>query len=326
MDLPQKIGITPHEMSLLLLLLLWRGAEGLSAVVMPQPQLQRTPTARELVKRIKVENPPELRTLEIDWEAMPKELHPKTRDRFDEQRKARAAAEAFATVLQKMKATSFLDVCAGDGDLTLPLAWALDIQGVAQDIDPKALERLEERKHELQVRTRIADVADPLPPDLKVDCVVGFRACGAVADLAIRTAVQSRTAFIISPCCLWKAMVPRSSMPAGHPDDLMYPRSRWLASVLDDPPSDFRRLATADDSPAARSSASLGGPRTPLYRRARRLIEYDRLKSAEESGFPYVTRLLRFPGSDNPLTGLLIGAPSDSPTARCLLNNGLDVV
>ena len=58
------------------------------------------------------------------------------------------------------------------------------------------------------------------------------------------------------------------------------------------------------------------GSRTLLYRRARRVVEEDRLRFASERG--YETRLLRFDGGDNPHTGLLCGAPAGSPAAAAL--------
>ena len=136
------------------------------------------------------------------------------------------------------------------------------------------------------------------------DCVVALRACGAVADMAIEAAVDSGAAFVVSPCCLWKAVAKTTSkggrMPTTAPPSLEYPRSAWLAG-FDVSPEDYVTLVDADEPPAARASAMLGdGARTRLFRQARRILEEDRLRYASERG--YDVRLLRFEGGDNPPT------------------------
>ena len=313
----------------------------LMLLLMAWESLSMSSVAREVVDRIYesgiVCKEAMLVPRKIDWDRMPERLRPKTNERLDAQRKHRASVEAFATVVGDMRSPdgakfAFADVCAGEGDLALPLAWQLgDLSGetiecLAVDIDDRARLKLGEKVRDddnIKVKTLCADVATLPEEDFEV--IVALRACGAVADLAIRSAVLAKKSFVVSPCCLWKAMIPRTTedlsssafFGAGRPSDLDYPRSRWLGSRLSN--SEFQLVAAADDSSAARSSASLGGPRTPLYRRARRLVEHDRLAFAEENE-AYVTRLLRFPGSDNDLTGLLLGAPQGSNAADAINN------
>ena len=131
---------------------------------------------------------------------------------------------------------------------------------------------------------------------------------GAVADMAIEAAVDSGAAFVVSPCCLWKAVAKttvRRPHAATAPPSLNYPRSAWLAG-FDVSPEDYVTLVDADEPPAARASAMLGdGARTRLFRQARRILEEDRLRYASERG--YDVRLLRFEGGDNPHVGILAG-------------------
>ena len=107
---------------------------------------------------------------------------------------------------------------------------------------------------------------------------------------------------------------------ASRPEDLEYPRSEWLRG-FDVDSTAHALLVDADDPPAARASAALGGGRTPLFRRARRILEEDRLRYAAERGF--FTRLLRFEGGDNPHTGILAGAPEGSAAAEALAGIGV---
>lgn len=296
--------------------------------------------AREIVDRFMAseEMVPalELAVDSLNWSEVPNALLPRFGERMLAERTARASVEAFATVCRDLQNPrvrfAFLDVCAGCGDLSLPLAHWIGSESsaadfVAVDLEPRALARLSERAKALGPRgkalTLRQDVA-LLSANLAAECnvVVGLRACGAVADLAIRLATKAGVPFAVSPCCLWKALIPRDStsvtIGAGRPIDLDYPRSSWLASRLDDPRADYAALAAADDSPAARSSASLGGKRTLLYKRARRIIEHDRLiVAAEEAN--YCTRCFRFADSDNPeTTGLLVGAPERSVAALAI--------
>lgn len=298
--------------------------------------------AREIVDRLlaneEVRPAQELAVDSLNWSEVPDALLPRVGERMVAERTARASVEAFATVcrdLQNPRARfAFLDVCAGCGDLSLPLAHWLGSDSspadfLAVDLEPRALARLSERAKALGQRgkalTLHQDVA-LLSANLAADCniVVGLRACGAVADLAIRLAARAGVPFAVSPCCLWKALIPRDStavtLSAGRPADLEYPRSIWLSSRLEHPQADYAALAAADDSPAARSSASLGGKRTLLYQRARRIIEHDRLMVASEEA-NYFTRCFRFPDSDNPeTTGLLVGAPQRSEAALAIAN------
>ena len=138
--------------------------------------------------------------------------------------------------------------------------------------------------------------------------------------MAISAAVEAGAAFVVSPCCLWKAVAKTTSkggrMPTTAPPSLNYPRSAWL-SGFDVSPEDYVTLVDADEPPAARASAMLGdGARTRLFRQARRILEEDRLRYASERG--YDVRLLRFEGGDNPHVGILAGVRGDGAALAAL--------
>ncbi len=190
------------------------------------------------------------------------------------------------------------------------------------DVSSRALDVASERADEasLQVKTKTVDCAELGPHLNENDCVVALRACGAVADMAIKAAVDSGAAFVVSPCCLWKAVAKTTSkggrMPTTAPPSLAYPRSAWLAG-FDVSPEDYVTLVDADEPPAARASAMLGdGARTRLFRQARRILEEDRLRYASERG--YDVRLLRFEGGDNPHVGILAGVRGDGAALAAL--------
>ncbi|KAK7247730.1 tRNA methyltransferase [Aureococcus anophagefferens] len=239
----------------------------------------------------------------------------------------RLAVEAFGAVLPALLAGSArrrcVDVGAGTGNLAVPLGlWALD-EVVAVDINGETLRLLEARAG-ANVRALEADAAALTVRD--TDCVVSLHACGAVSDLAMDAALDAQIPFAISPCCLGKSLTDRavvggrmprtSAQRAARPSNVEYPRSRWLASELEDA-SEWGVLAAAadygvgadDDDDVAR-----------VQRRAKRVVETDRLAYAAERG--YVVRLLDLPADDPryPKRELLLGAPRGSPAAAAIAN------
>ena len=83
--------------------------------------------------------------------------------------------------------------------------------------------------------------------------------------MAIKAAVDSGAAFVVSPCCLWKAVAKTTSKGGRMPTTARppsrsrraQPRSAWLAG-FDVSPEDYVTLVDADEPPAARASAMLG--------------------------------------------------------------------
>jgi len=267
-------------------------------------------------------DPDVLHTTALDWSAIGEGLLPATRERDDEQRRSRASIEALATVASAFDAARIVDPCAGRGDVALPLAYFLGKDVLLCDVSSRALDVAAERADEalLQVKTKTVDCAELAEHLNENDCVVALRACGAVADMAIAAAVDSGAAFVVSPCCLWKAVAKTTSkggrMPTTAPPSLAYPRSAWLAG-FDVTDEDYVTLVDADEPPAARASAMLGdGARTRLFRQARRILEEDRLRYASERG--YDVRLLRFEGGDNPHVGILAGVRGDGAALAAL--------
>ena len=218
-----------------------------------------------------------------------------------------------------------VDVGSGTGNLALGLAGSLE-GVVAVDVNAESLRRLEARAAPGFVRCLNMDAADLNCADLDVDCVLSLHACGAVSDVAMDAAVGAGLPFAVSPCCVGKGMTVRGDLPAGRlpvsanafragrPASVAYPRSAWLRGRLG------ADGAYADLAAAADFGTSRGDPAdvADLQRRAKRLVEYDRLAYAEERG--YFTRLLDIPTDDPryPKRELLLGAPAGSPAALAL--------
>ena len=277
-----------------------------------------------------VEEPRVLEAPAVDWAAMPADADPARGGRLRGARAARKrlAVEAFGAVLPALLAGAArrrcVDVGAGTGNLAVPLGlWALD-EIVAVDVNGEPLRLLEARAG-ANVRAVEADAA-ALDVRDSADCVVSLHACGAVSDLAMDSALDARIPFAISPCCIGKSLTDRavvggrmprtSAQRAARPSTVEYPRSRWLASELEDA-AEWEVLAAAadygvgadDDDDVAR-----------VQRRAKRVVETDRLAYAAEQG--YVVRLLDLPSDDPryPKRELLLGAPRGSAAAAAIAN------
>ncbi|KAH8056037.1 DNA topoisomerase type I [Aureococcus anophagefferens] len=173
------------------------------------------------------------------------------------------------------------------GNLAVPLGlWALD-EVVAVDINGETLRLLEARAG-ANVRALEADAAALTVRD--TDCVVSLHACGAVSDLAMDAALDAQIPFAISPCCLGKSLTDRavvggrmprtSAQRAARPSNVEYPRSRWLASELEDASEWGVLAAAADYGVGADDDADVAR----VQRRAKRVVETDRLAYA--AGLP----------------------------------------
>jgi len=165
--------------------------------------------------------------------------------------------------------------------------------------------------------------------------VVSLHACGAASDMAMNLAYQCNNApFVICPCCTAKSLTRRdvnkvisndgnnsiyntdeqgkqnqqffinpqaSYHRSGATPDILYPRSNWLTTKLLSSASSNR-----DDGYALLAKvADVGlGPQTSTQqreqqRRAKRIIELDRLMSASERQYGYDTRLMRIQDQDD---------------------------
>lgn len=226
------------------------------------------------------------------------------------------------------------DLGSGAGNLSLPLGWFLQNMNtkiLAVDINPLAIERLKKRADEVgvEVETAIKDLEEcsVVTGDFDVleecEVVVSLHACGAASDLAIEAAVLREVPFIVSPCCIGKANLVRrssetpslvSSQRSSAPERFTYPRSKELEtfcsqnSIL----ADYPLIITAADY-------SIGKNDDAEYlqrgRAAKRVVELDRLKWAEEKG-DYYTRVVDIPRLGlYPKKELLLGAKRGSPAA-----------
>ncbi|GMH86691.1 hypothetical protein TrVE_jg11903 [Triparma verrucosa] len=225
----------------------------------------------------------------------------------------RASVEAFRTAIRQLFPTTLLselkvaDLGSGTGNLAIPLAWATGCaEMLAVDIYADSLARLLARAQEAGLEEKISvECSDILDVNLAgVGMVVSLHACGAASDLAMEAAVKEGISFAISPCCIGKVNFERSMQEsgevsggnkdrAGKPASLSYPRSRWLSDKIDI--EDYTLLAKAADA-----ADGAGDADSDWFRRGRRakgIVEVDRLMFARERGYGAV-RLLEMPGMD----------------------------
>ncbi|KAL7527811.1 hypothetical protein ACHAXR_002142 [Thalassiosira sp. AJA248-18] len=208
----------------------------------------------------------------------------------------------------------------------------------------------------IPIRTLVADLADTehimgmIPLDRDV-IVVSLHACGAASDYAMNLAYQRDGApFAICPCCTAKSLTKRgdysskgnngnndeesnynlnaSFKRSGATNDIIYPRSMWLRNIisLDTTTTVDTKDEVEDDDgyySILAKVADVGlGPQTPSQqrehqRRAKKIIELDRLASSSEN-HGYETRLLRIQHHDPLVYGkgeLLLGAKRGSIAA-----------
>ena len=243
---------------------------------------------------------------------------------------------------------------------------AVDVNEIAlQRLDDRANKL--SLPHTITIRTLAADLARPndilqsiaesapQSSDPNDVIVVSLHACGAASDYAMNLAYKCNNApFVICPCCTAKSLTKRGTISvnenenengsnqeegnafdmnasfqrSGATNDITYPRSRWLSSIL----------STLDTTTATPQSLSIEnehheyhyttlakvadiglGPQTPTQqrehqRRAKTIIELDRLGSSMED-YGYDTRLMRIQHHDPWVYGkgeLLLGASRGS--------------
>jgi len=279
----------------------------------------------------------------LNWSAdhIPNEIDPMhgggIRKGTERGRRKQAQVEAFWYVLKdsilhcykkdEERSTKFVaDLGSGAGNLSLPLAWFLkeidETSGIlAVDINERALDRLSRRakKINVDIQTLAADLLQLSQPpgtaeETKIDlldscsAILSLHACGSASDLAIQAAVSRSIPFAVSPCCIGKIKTARrsnqmpslSSQRSGAPESMSYPRSQALKEIMRD--IDYNLILSAADYSAGDTATMKRG------RVAKRIVEADRLKWAEERG--YYTRMMELPRLDAryPKREILLGA------------------
>jgi hypothetical protein len=192
--------------------------------------------------------------------------------------------------------------------------------------------------------------------------VVSLHACGAASDMAMNLAyICNNAPFVICPCCTAKSLTMRdvnlissergniknadklsksqiivnpqaSHYRSGATADIQYPRSHWLKTKLSSSSSFVANSRDDDGFALLAKVADVGlGPQTPTQqreqqRRAKRIIEFDRLMSASERQHGYDTRLMRIDDQDeDPQVysygkgEILLGALKGSLAAKVLM-------
>jgi SAM-dependent methyltransferase len=172
---------------------------------------------------------------------------------------------------------------------------------------------------------------------LPADCsaVVSLHACGSASDMAMAVATSHSLPFAISPCCIGKVntirqpqqqhLVSGRMMPqllstinrSAAPSDFSYPRSAWLSNALKDSLGDYHLLTSAADYSGvdSKDDDEEEMARRLRCRKAKRIVEADRLRWAKEWG--YYVRMVELPriGPHYPKRELLLGAKKGTKAA-----------
>jgi len=186
------------------------------------------------------------------------------------------------------------------------------------------------------IRTLAADLADVnsilghIPSENDV-VVVSLHACGAASDYAMNLAHVRDAPFVVCPCCTAKSLTKRedstrndttknnnaSFQRSGATSEITYPRSKWLNDVLNSNDADAEYAILA-------KVADVGlGPQTPSQqrghqRRAKHIVELDRLAYSSSREYGYETGLVRVRRHDPTVYGkgeMLLGAKGGSVAA-----------
>lgn len=259
---------------------------------------------------------------------------------------------------------------------------------IALDVNPIALQRLRDRNPNIKtICTDLAIASDYLNKNNNKDhdpnniqLVVSLHACGAATDMAISLATANRIPFCMSPCCTAKAIKGRSSssssskrtkttttmMPplsplsssssayrSGAPQNITYPRSKWLQESLQKAAASATTLSESSSSSPTSTTDSVDsyyeilakiadvglGPQTPTeqivhQQKSKLIIEWDRLMEVYEN-HNYSVALYRMKQVDDDYyygkSEILIGIPNElllttkttSASAKNKSNNGI---
>jgi SAM-dependent methyltransferase len=177
-------------------------------------------------------------------------------------------------------------------------------------------------------------VENTSPVLLPADCsaVVSLHACGSASDMAMAVATSHSLPFAISPCCIGKVNTLRKPQylvsgrimnhesnvnKSGAPVDFSYPRSAWLTAALKDSLESYQLLTRAADYGVV---GDLQVDEEEIARRvrcrkAKQIVETDRLLWAKQEG--YYVRMLELPriGPSYPKRELLLGAKKGTKAA-----------
>ena len=279
----------------------------------------------------------------LDWEGMsstcdPYRVAPKMADTPRGQRK-RETVEAFAWLLehvllpqvkkgQPTGTPTIVDAGCSTGSLLLPLAVAFpEVHFVGVDLKPSSLALLRERAAAAGLSERVSTWEGRIG-DYNGPChaLIALHACGGASDDALQLAAGRSAPFAVSPCCV-------GALPVGvAPFGKFGSRGRgaasaWLGGFLlraDEAEAEARTIseggreselfALLTASADAHWTRTLGGEAAARQRRAKRVVEIDRLASMPGSG-GLGGRLLCIGGeamaATSSLTDVLVG-PKDA--------------
>lgn len=178
-----------------------------------------------------------------------------------------------------------VDMCAGSGHLGLILASLRpDCTVVVVENKEESIERCFKVREKLGLKNLKIYFSQLSHIRMKFDFGVALHACGSVSDSVIEKCLETTASLILVPCCY-------GSIRKTH--NVTYPRSKSFNALEYE---NYLALCRMADQHAAHKERS---------RRSSDLIDTDRLKYIEESGYSMCV-LSQLPEDSSPKNNLLI--------------------
>lgn len=204
------------------------------------------------------------------------------------------------------------DCCAGTGNASLAVAFALrdlcqlvaiERCEVAADILKARVNEANEGRHEKldvivvtdSVENALNDDDESAKKSVSFDVCMAVHACGYLTDVVLEACARRKLPFVVCPCCVGKLQ---------NKTNQQVPRSKWLREERHVDEKSYLEMARIADH----SSYDFDDEKHSTERRAKSLLEIDRLAAMLEQGFEGHWSKLE-PPSASPKNDILFGQP-----------------
>eukprot|EP00941_MAST-03F_sp_MAST-3F-sp1_P001249 g1249.t1 len=267
--------------------------------------------------------------IETLWNTIPDSLDPCKGGKLRENRanRKRWQTESFVGILNHLlpvvdsarpssqQRLRVVDFGAGTGNFSLPLAkFFPQYDFILIEMKKVACNLIRERAAQGNLTNVyvIESKIEDLDASVEFDVGIAMHACGNATDLAQLACFRRNAAFVLCPCCIGKLQ---------HSEEvevlrLKHPRSMWLQDSISR--EQFEGIASLADHNALASLNTESLSFASIHKRAKTLIELDRLQSAVELGYStFLTKLN--PLKASPKNDCIIGFPSSVPIPEAFL-------